>query len=68
MNTIKLKSMLLQYFNEDIGDGDLSSETIFSTSDQGSLYFMRKNPASFAEDKLSKLVFRCWMIICTSVY
>ncbi|KGR83276.1 carboxylating nicotinate-nucleotide diphosphorylase [Lysinibacillus odysseyi] len=47
MNIIKLKSMLLQYFNEDIGDGDLSSETIFSSDQQGTFMFYAKEDGIF---------------------
>ena len=32
MNTIKLKSMLEQFYIEDIGDGDLSSDYLFPES------------------------------------
>ena len=47
MNTIKLKNMLMQFFNEDIGDGDLSSETIFSASELGSFTFYAKQSGIF---------------------
>jgi nicotinate-nucleotide pyrophosphorylase (carboxylating) len=47
MNTIKLQSMLKQFFNEDIGDGDLSSETIFSPTEQGSITFYAKEDGIF---------------------
>lgn len=57
MNTIKLKSMLLQYFNEDIGDGDLSSETIFSTSDQGSFIFYAKESGIFCGRQIIEIGF-----------
>lgn len=47
MNTIKLKSLLKQFFNEDIGDGDLSSELLFSPSQQGSFTFYAKEDGIF---------------------
>jgi nicotinate-nucleotide pyrophosphorylase (carboxylating) len=47
MNNIKLQEMLKQFFNEDIGDGDLSSETIFSPKDQGSFTFHAKEEGVF---------------------
>lgn len=47
MNKIKLQEMLKQFFNEDIGDGDLSSETIFSCIDQGSFTFYAKEDGIF---------------------
>lgn len=47
MNNIKLQTMLKQFFNEDIGDGDLSSELIFSREDQGSFTFYAKEEGVF---------------------
>lgn len=47
MNTIKLNSMLKQFFNEDIGDGDLSSELLFSPADQGTFSFYAKEDGIF---------------------
>ncbi|WP_096551463.1 carboxylating nicotinate-nucleotide diphosphorylase [Ureibacillus thermosphaericus] len=47
MNKIKLQEMLKQFFNEDIGDGDLSSETIFSRIAQGSFTFYAKEDGIF---------------------
>lgn len=47
MNKIKLQEMLKQFFNEDIGDGDLSSETIFSCIDKGSFTFYAKEDGIF---------------------
>lgn len=47
MNIIKLEEMLKQFFNEDIGDGDLSSEFIFSAEQQGSFSFYAKENGIF---------------------
>lgn len=47
MNKIKLQTMLKQFFNEDIGDGDLSSELLFSPSDKGSFTFYAKESGIF---------------------
>lgn len=47
MNIIKLEELLKQYFNEDIGDGDLSSEFIFSPEQQGSFSFYAKESGIF---------------------
>lgn len=47
MNKIKLQTILKQFFNEDIGDGDLSSELLFSSSDQGSFIFYAKESGIF---------------------
>ena len=47
MNIIKFEEMLKQFFNEDIGDGDLSSEFIFSAEQQGSFTFYAKEDGIF---------------------
>ncbi|MED4888405.1 carboxylating nicotinate-nucleotide diphosphorylase [Lysinibacillus sp. FSL R7-0073] len=47
MNIIKLEEMLKQFFNEDIGDGDLSSEYIFSPKKQGTFSFYAKESGIF---------------------
>ncbi|WP_445478191.1 carboxylating nicotinate-nucleotide diphosphorylase [Lysinibacillus irui] len=47
MNIIKLEEMLKQFFNEDLGDGDLSSEFIFSAEQQGSFSFYAKEKGIF---------------------
>ncbi|MEE3809886.1 carboxylating nicotinate-nucleotide diphosphorylase [Lysinibacillus fusiformis] len=47
MNIIKLEEMLKQFFNEDLGDGDLSSEYIFSAEQQGSFSFYAKENGVF---------------------
>ncbi len=57
MNTIKLKSMLQQFFNEDIGDGDLSSETIFSATEQGAFTFYAKQDGIFCGKQIIEIGF-----------
>jgi len=47
MNIIKLEEMLKQFFNEDLGDGDLSSEFIFSPEQQGAFSFYAKESGIF---------------------
>ncbi|KOY81443.1 carboxylating nicotinate-nucleotide diphosphorylase [Lysinibacillus macroides] len=47
MNIIKLEEMLKQFFNEDIGDGDLSSEFIFSAKQEGAFSFYAKESGIF---------------------
>ncbi|GLC90589.1 carboxylating nicotinate-nucleotide diphosphorylase [Lysinibacillus piscis] len=47
MNIIKLEEMLKQFFNEDIGDGDLSSTFLFSTEQQGAFSFYAKEDGIF---------------------
>ncbi|QDP99873.1 carboxylating nicotinate-nucleotide diphosphorylase [Lysinibacillus fusiformis] len=47
MNIIKLEEMLKQFYNEDIGDGDLSSELIFTADQKGSFSFYAKESGIF---------------------
>lgn len=47
MNRIKLKQMLTQFFNEDIGDGDISSTTIFAPEEMGIFSFYAKDNGIF---------------------
>ena len=58
MNSIKLESMLKQFFNEDIGDGDLSSEYLFSPLDQGSFSFYAKQDGIFCGAEIIERGFR----------
>lgn len=44
MNSIKVRKCLQDFFNEDFGDGDLTSETIFQDSDLTSGLFTTKSP------------------------
>lgn len=47
MNTIKLKSMLEQFYIEDIGDGDLSSAYLFPKTARGEMKLVAKMPGIF---------------------
>ena len=58
MNIIKLEDMLKQFFNEDIGDGDLSSELIFSPTEQGSFTFYAKEDGIFCGKQIIETGFR----------
>lgn len=42
MNVVKLESMLRSFFSEDFGEGDITSETIFSKTDVGVGRFIAK--------------------------
>ncbi|TCP19125.1 nicotinate-nucleotide pyrophosphorylase [carboxylating] [Scopulibacillus darangshiensis] len=44
MNNFKIKECLQQFFNEDFGDGDLTSETIFHPHDMTSGTYTVKSP------------------------
>ena len=52
MNTIKLKSMLEQFYIEDIGDGDLSSDYLFPVSVMGELSFIAKMDGVFCGNQV----------------
>ncbi|MHA7137150.1 carboxylating nicotinate-nucleotide diphosphorylase [Rossellomorea arthrocnemi] len=47
MNKMKLKSMLEEFYREDLGDGDLSSEILFSQDEEGSFSFLMKENGIF---------------------
>lgn len=47
MNKMKLKSMLERFYQEDLGDGDLSSEILFSSSHEGSFSLFMKGKGVF---------------------
>lgn len=57
MNIIKLEDMLKQFFNEDIGDGDLSSELLFSPTEQGAFTFYAKEEGIFCGEQIIKTGF-----------
>ncbi|RIW37677.1 carboxylating nicotinate-nucleotide diphosphorylase [Bacillus salacetis] len=47
MNKLKLKSMLEQFFLEDIGEGDLSSQALFNEQDHSTFHFIAKESGVF---------------------
>ncbi|OCA92421.1 carboxylating nicotinate-nucleotide diphosphorylase [Pseudobacillus wudalianchiensis] len=47
MNEIQLESMLKQFFIEDIGDGDISGEALFSQEERGSFTLLAKENGIF---------------------
>ena len=48
MNELKLTSLLQQWFIEDIGEGDLTSESIFAVDDRGCGQFLAKDSGVIA--------------------
>lgn len=52
MNRIKLESMLKEFFMEDIGDGDLSGEAVFSSKEQGQFYLLAKQSGVFCGEEV----------------
>lgn len=57
MNTIKLKNMLMHFLNEDIGDGDLSGESVFGASEQGVFTFYTKESGIFCGRQIIEIGF-----------
>lgn len=47
MNKLKLKSMLEQFYLEDLGDGDLSSQALFTHENQSTFHFIAKESGIF---------------------
>ncbi|NMH69851.1 carboxylating nicotinate-nucleotide diphosphorylase [Bacillus sp. RO3] len=47
MNKMKLKSMLEEFYKEDLGDGDLSSGLLFRKGDEGCFTFQMKESGVF---------------------
>lgn len=58
MNKLKLQDMLKQFFYEDIGDGDLSSELIFSPEDRGEFTFYSKEDGIFCGEEIIRIGFK----------
>ena len=52
MNNIKLKSMLEQFYIEDIGDGDLSSDFLFPEALRGEMTLVAKMDGIFCGKKV----------------
>ncbi|MFB7639537.1 carboxylating nicotinate-nucleotide diphosphorylase [Peribacillus butanolivorans] len=48
MNALKLKQMLQQFLIEDIGEYDVTSDTIFNQDEQGTLTFIAKEDGVFS--------------------
>jgi nicotinate-nucleotide pyrophosphorylase (carboxylating) len=57
MNKLKLKQLLEQFFIEDIGDRDVTSDTIFSSDEQGALTFIAKEAGIFCGAEVIKAGF-----------
>lgn len=57
MNLLKLKQQLTEFFNEDIGDTDLSSELLFDEKQRGEFSLYAKEDGIFVAKKLFKSVF-----------
>ncbi|MEW8969059.1 MAG: carboxylating nicotinate-nucleotide diphosphorylase [Mesobacillus sp.] len=58
MNTIKLRLLLEQFFIEDIGERDVTSELIFGKENKGSMVFIAKDEGIFCGEQIIQTGFR----------
>ena len=63
MNQLKLKQLLEQFFIEDIGEQDVTSDTLFPEDSQGTLTFLAKEPGIFSGTDVVKTGFHYLMIL-----
>ncbi|VXB86830.1 nicotinate-nucleotide pyrophosphorylase (quinolinate phosphoribosyltransferase) [Bacillus sp. 349Y] len=56
MNLLKLRSMLEEFYREDLGEGDLSSETLFH-SQEGMITLMAKQPGVFCGEDIVRTAY-----------
>lgn len=58
MNSIKLRLLLEQFFIEDIGERDVTSELIFGNESKGSMVLVAKDDGIFCGEEIIKTGFR----------
>lgn len=58
MNTLKLRLQLEQFFMEDIGERDVTSDLIFSRGNSGSIVFLAKDDGIFCGEQVINTGFR----------
>lgn len=58
MNLLKLKQNLNTFFNEDLGDGDLSSELLFDENQRGEFSLYAKENGIFCGEKVIQIGFQ----------
>ena len=58
MNTIKLRLLLEQFFIEDIGERDVTSELIFGNDSKGTMVFISKDEGIFCGEQIIQTGFR----------
>jgi nicotinate-nucleotide pyrophosphorylase (carboxylating) len=58
MNTLKLRLQLEQFFIEDIGDRDVTSDLIFGCGNSGSIVFLAKGDGIFCGEQVINTGFR----------
>lgn len=57
MNNIKLRQQLEEWYNEDVGTGDVSVRRLFSKEDQGELTLLAKQSGIFCGEDIVRLGF-----------
>ncbi len=57
MNTLKLRSLLEQFFIEDIGEQDITTDLIFSDETKGEIVFLSKDNGIFCGEEIIKTGF-----------
>jgi len=58
MNTLKLRSLLEQYFIEDIGEQDITTDLIFTDDTNGEIVFLAKEAGIFCGEEIIKTGFQ----------
>jgi nicotinate-nucleotide pyrophosphorylase (carboxylating) len=58
MNTLKLRSLLEQYFIEDIGEQDITTDLIFTDDTNGEIVFLAKESGIFCGEEIIKTGFQ----------
>lgn len=57
MNTLKLRSLIEQFFIEDIGEQDITTDLIFSDDTEGEIVFLSKEAGIFCGEEVIKTGF-----------
>lgn len=57
MNTLKLRSLIEQFFIEDIGEQDITTDLIFSDDTKGEIVFLSKETGIFCGEEIIKTGF-----------
>ncbi|MDQ1001361.1 nicotinate-nucleotide pyrophosphorylase (carboxylating) [Neobacillus niacini] len=58
MNTLKLRSLLEQFFIEDIGEQDITTDLIFADDTEGEIVFLSKDNGIFCGEEIIKTGFK----------
>jgi nicotinate-nucleotide pyrophosphorylase (carboxylating) len=58
MNTLKLRSLIEQFFIEDIGEQDITTDSIFSDGTMGEIVFLAKDDGIFCGEEIIKTGFQ----------